>query len=133
LDASHAKGVLEGILSLVCRELKIDPKPYRIKPGGAMLSESLVYWYLTVQSPATAKEVSRNSKRAKRLGLIKTDFIISRETPDAPILLGVHEWDAARDWKQGPTILLELSPDDMKARNLMAEVLKRAIVRSLKR
>jgi hypothetical protein len=130
MDPSLAKGVLDGIVSSVCRELNTDPELYRIKPGGTMLGHSLTEWYVTIVSPATAKETSRNTRRARRIGLIKTNFIITRESPDAPIVLKIHEWDASKDWKKGERIIFELPADDMKARRIMADYLKAAILRS---
>ena len=96
-----------------------------------MLAGGLPEWYITVQNPASAKTRNRNSRRAKRMGLIKTRFIIARDDPEGPFILRIQEWDASKDWMLGEQILFELPADDMKSRTLMAEQLKSKIEQSL--
>jgi hypothetical protein len=130
MDASHAKGVLSGIISLACRQLDVDPSRYRVKPGGGMLGKSQLDWYVTVQNVQSTTDISRNTKKAKVLSLIKTHFVVQRIKPDEPPMLRVLEWDASKDWGGDYRLIYEASADDMGARRHMADLLKAVIARS---
>lgn len=131
MDASRAKGVLGGIISSAGRELNVDIKPFRIKPGGKMIGRSLISWYATVPSVASAMNVSRNTKKAKELGLIKMSFAIEGAKGDTPPTLIVREWDAAKDWGGDYRTILEASADDMSARTTMSKLFKSAVARCM--
>ncbi len=95
-----------------------------------MLGRSLVSWYATVQSVGTTEDISRNTRKAKALGLIKTRFEIKRISPDEEPVLRVREWDASKDWGEDYRLIFEAPAKDMKARKVVADLFKVAASRA---
>lgn len=94
------------------------------------MAMSLADWYITIQNTRTTKDVSRNTKEAKHLGLIKTRFGIKQEKPNDPSHLFVRVWDASKDWGGDYRIVFDSDASDMQGRAKMVELLVEAILHS---
>jgi hypothetical protein len=124
-NASHAVGILKGVIGLARRQMGISPKVQdtlcRIKPSGKRMVGGQNSFYATVQN--VAGDISINTSKAKQFGLIKVNFAVEGGTR-----LVIEEWDVATDFGQKMRVVFD-KPVDFKSRTEMSDKFRETVER----